>query len=127
MHGLLAQARRSLPIAEFAKYGPILPVIGLPAIWPAACLASLVPAGLVPSPGAIAPRVRVASPPKIALVVANVVFLLIWAALHSLRSVPPKPVWAAQAAAASRAAIVLPVTLPSAPGPRYSPAAASRW
>ncbi|HEY0297252.1 MAG TPA: ABC transporter permease [Bordetella sp.] len=54
---------------------------------------------------------------KIALVVADAVFPLMLATLHGLRSVQPKLVWAAQAAGASRSAIVLTVMLPSALGP----------
>lgn len=62
---------------------------------------------------------------KIALVVADAAPLM-WATLHGLRSVPPKLVWAAQAAGASRATVVLTVCCPR-PWGRYSPAAASRW
>jgi ABC-type nitrate/sulfonate/bicarbonate transport system permease component len=84
----------------------------------------------------LTPLVRVASPipkialypvlvlllgyghaPKIALVVADAVFPLMLATLHGLRSVPPKLVWAAQAAGAGRAAIMFTVMLPSALGP----------
>ena len=54
---------------------------------------------------------------KIALVVADAVFPLMLATLHGLRSVPPKLVWAAQAAGASRSVVVLTVKLPSALGP----------
>lgn len=186
MHGLLAQARRAPLLAGLARCGAVWPVIGLLAIWQAACVAGLVPARLLPSPSAvalrlahdlcdagflfhvgqtlirlfagffialalglclgiamaqgaepfIAPLVRVAAPipkialypalvlllgfghtSKIALVVADAVFPLMWATLHGLRSVPPKLVWAAQAAGASRATVVLTVKLPSALGP----------
>lgn len=51
---------------------------------------------------------------KVALVVADVVFPILYATYHGMRSVQPKLVWSARAAGAGAGATILGVLLPSA-------------
>ncbi|WP_216180515.1 ABC transporter permease [Verticiella alkaliphila] len=51
---------------------------------------------------------------KVALVVADVVFPILYATYHGMRSVQPKWLWSAQAAGAGRGATILGVSLPAA-------------
>ncbi len=51
---------------------------------------------------------------KVALVVADVVFPILYATYHGMRAVQPKWLWSAQAAGAGRGATILGVSLPAA-------------